>query len=101
MPTSISFSPDDTIITYLLTPDHTFSRKEKLLISRLANKNCLLVAWVVGRLDESNISSEKKLRRKRLRECGLGVTWYELVKTSTKNKEIVLPLLAGVCSIIS
>ena len=27
VPTSISFSPDDTIITYLLTPDHTFSRK--------------------------------------------------------------------------
>jgi dipeptidyl-peptidase-4 len=27
VPTSISFCLDDSIITYLLSPDHTFSRK--------------------------------------------------------------------------
>jgi dipeptidyl-peptidase-4 len=98
-PTSISFSPDDSIITYLLSPDHTLSRKV-FAFDLKTGKQDLFFSPLGGGLDESNISPEEKLRRERLRERGLGVTRYEWVKTSTKKKEIMVPLPAGVCSII-
>ncbi|KAG5233720.1 dipeptidyl aminopeptidase [Salix suchowensis] len=83
-PTSISFSADDSLVTYLFSPDHTLSRKARI------------VFWPPdGGLDESNISPEEKLRRERLRERGLGVTWYEWVKTGSTRKAIMVPLPAG------
>ncbi|KAJ1431202.1 putative dipeptidyl peptidase 8 [Sesbania bispinosa] len=48
-----------------------------------------------GGLDESNISPEEKLRRERLRERGLGVTRYEWVKTSSKEKQSWCHCLLG------
>ncbi len=100
VPTSISFNPDDSIITYLLSHDQTFRRKVSAFDLKIGKQE-LLFSCLGGGLDESNISPEEKLRRKRLRECGLCITRYEWVKTSTKKKEIMLPLLVGVCSIIS
>lgn len=98
-PTSISFSPDDSIITYLLSPDHTLNRRV-FAYDVKTGKQELFFSPPDGGLDESNISPEEKLRRERLRERGLGVTRYEWVKTSTKKKEIMVPLPAGVCSFI-
>lgn len=98
-PTSISFSPDDSIITYLLSPDHTLNRRV-FAYDVKTGKQELFFSPPDGGLDESNISPEEKLRRERLRERGLGVTRYEWVKTSTKKKEIMVPLPNGVCSII-
>jgi dipeptidyl-peptidase-4 len=94
-PTSISFSPDDSVITYLLSPDHTLSRKV-FAFDLKTGKQDLFFSPLGGGLDESNISPEEKLRRERLRERGLGVTRYEWVKTSTKKKEIMVPLPAGI-----
>lgn len=99
-PTSISFSPDDSIITYLLSPDHTLNRRV-FAYDVKTGKQELFFSPPDGGLDESNISPEEKLRRERLRERGLGVTRYEWVKSSTKKKEIMVPLPAGVCSVIS
>ncbi|KAG8663151.1 hypothetical protein MANES_01G183000v8 [Manihot esculenta] len=94
-PTSISFSPDDTLITYLFSPDQTLSRKV-FAFDPKTGKQELLFSPLDGGLDESNISPEEKLRRERSRERGLGVTRYEWVKTSSKKKAIMVPLPSGV-----
>lgn len=98
-PTSISFSPDDSLISYLFSPDHTLSRKI-FAFDLKTNTQELLFSPPDGGLDESNISPEEKLRRERLRERGLGVTRYEWVKTSSKSKAVMVPLPAGVCSFV-
>ncbi|KAK9266826.1 hypothetical protein L1049_001650 [Liquidambar formosana] len=94
-PTSISFSPDDSLITYLFSPDHTLNRKV-FAFDIKCNKQELVFGPPDGGLDESNISVEEKLRRERLRERGLGVTRYEWVKTGSKEKTIMVPLPAGI-----
>ncbi|KAK9914483.1 hypothetical protein M0R45_038260 [Rubus argutus] len=94
-PTSVSFSSDDSIITYLFSPDQTLNRK----VFAFNLKTCkeeLCFSPPDGGLDESNISPEEKLRRERLRERGLGVTRYEWVKTSSAKKAIMVPLPAGI-----
>uniref|UniRef100_A0A2P2L8S3 Uncharacterized protein MANES_01G183000 n=1 Tax=Rhizophora mucronata TaxID=61149 RepID=A0A2P2L8S3_RHIMU len=94
-PTSISFSPDDTLVTYLFSPDHNLSRK--VFAFDLKNgKQELFFSPPDGGLDESNISEEEKLRRERSRERGLGVTRYEWMETSSNKKSIMVPLPAGV-----
>ncbi|XP_015573216.2 dipeptidyl aminopeptidase 4 isoform X1 [Ricinus communis] len=88
-PTSISFSPDDALITFL------FSRKV-FAFDLKTFKQELFFSPPDGGLDESNISPEEKLRRERSRERGLGVTQYEWVKTSFKKKAVMVPLPAGI-----
>ncbi|KDP43640.1 hypothetical protein JCGZ_22954 [Jatropha curcas] len=94
-PTSISFSPDDALITYLFSPDHSLNRKVFAFDLKTCNQQ-LFFSPPDGGLDESNISPEEKLRRERSRERGLGVTRYEWVKTSSKKKAIMVPLPAGI-----
>ncbi|XP_065877854.1 uncharacterized protein [Euphorbia lathyris] len=94
-PTSISFSPDDTLVTYLFSPDQNLSRKV-FAFDLKTNKQELIFSPPDGGLDESNISPEEKLRRERSRERGLGVTRYEWVKTSSKKKTIMVPLPTGI-----
>ncbi|KAA8540038.1 hypothetical protein F0562_026730 [Nyssa sinensis] len=94
-PTSISFSPDDSLITYLFSPDQTLSRKVFAFDLKTCNQE-LFFSPPDGGLDESNISAEEKLRRERSRERGLGVTRYEWVKTSLTKKTVMVPLPAGI-----
>lgn len=96
-PTSIGFSPDDSLITYLFSPDHTLNRKV-FAFDLETCKQELFFSPPDGGLDESNVSPEEKLRRERSRERGLGVTRYEWVKTSLKKRMIMVPLPVGVCS---
>ncbi|XP_057951600.1 uncharacterized protein LOC131146203 [Malania oleifera] len=94
-PTSINFSPDGSLITYLFSPDNNLNRK----VFAFDVKSCkqdLFFSPPDGGLDESNISAEEKLWRERSRERGLGVTRYEWVKMSAKKKIIMVPLPAGV-----
>ncbi|XP_047340915.1 dipeptidyl aminopeptidase 4 [Impatiens glandulifera] len=94
-PTSISFSPDDSLVTYLFSPDESLNNK--LFVFDLNTHNHeLLFSPPHGGLDESNISSEEKLRRERFRERGLGVTRYEWVKTGSRKEMIIVPLPAGI-----
>lgn len=95
-PTSISFSPDDSLVTYLFSPDHTLNRKV-FTHDLKTGKQELFFSPPDGGLDESNLSPEEKLRRERSRERGLGVTRYEWVKTNLRKKTIMVPLPAGVC----
>ncbi|XVF10069.1 hypothetical protein REPUB_Repub07fG0151500 [Reevesia pubescens] len=94
-PTSVSFSPDDSLIAFLFSPDHTLSRKV-FAFDLNAGKQELFFCPPDGGLDESNISPEEKLRRERSRERGLGVTRYEWVKTISKKKTIMVPLPGGI-----
>ncbi|KAJ6976691.1 dipeptidyl aminopeptidase 4-like isoform X1 [Populus alba x Populus x berolinensis] len=93
-PTSIGFSAEDSLLTYLFSPDHTLSRKV-FAFDLKSGKQELFFGPPDGGLDESNISPEEKLRRERLRQRGLGVTWYEWVKTGSKKKAIMVPLPSG------
>nr|GMC58211.1 dipeptidyl aminopeptidase 4 [Ipomoea batatas] len=94
-PTSISFSPDDSLVTYLFSPNQTLNRK--VYVFDLKNgKQELLFSPPDGGLDENNLSAEEKLRRERSRERGLGVTRYEWVKTSSIRKTVMVPLPAGI-----
>ncbi|KAH6770952.1 prolyl oligopeptidase family protein [Perilla frutescens var. hirtella] len=90
-PTSISFSPDDSLIAYLFSTDQTLYR-EVFVFDLKGGKHELLFTPPDGGLDENNLSAEEKLRRERARERGLGVTRYEWVKmTSIKRIMVLLP----------
>ncbi|KAI3975610.1 hypothetical protein MKX01_017523 [Papaver californicum] len=94
-PSSICFSPDDSLITYLYSPDSNLNRK----LFGFKLETCtqeLLFSPPDGGLDENNISPEEKLRRERLRERGLGVTRYEWVKGCSEEKTVMVPLPAGI-----
>ncbi|GAB2265070.1 hypothetical protein Dimus_000138 [Dionaea muscipula] len=95
-PTSISFSPDDSLIAYLFSADHSLSR-QVFVYDADSGKHELAFSPPAGGLDERNISEEEKLRRERARERGLGVTRYEWVKTSSSNKKVIMvPLPDGI-----
>ncbi|CAI0541471.1 unnamed protein product [Linum tenue] len=94
-PSAISFSPDDSLITFLFSPDHSLNRNVFTLDLK-TGKQELLFRPPDGGLDESSISPEEKLRRERSRERGLGVTRYEWAKSSSKKKKIMVPLPAGI-----
>lgn len=95
-PTSISFSPDDSLIAYLFSPDQTLYRKV-FVFDPKSGKHELFFSPPDGGLEENNLSAEEKLRRERSRERGLGVTRYEWVKMSSKRKRVMVLLPAGVC----
>lgn len=97
VPTWISYSPDDSLIAYLFSPDQTLYRKV-FVFDPKSGKHELFFSPPDGGLDENNLSAEEKLRRERTRERGLGVTHYEWVNTSAKRKRVMVPLPAGVCS---
>uniref|UniRef100_A0A1J3CU26 Dipeptidyl peptidase 8 n=1 Tax=Noccaea caerulescens TaxID=107243 RepID=A0A1J3CU26_NOCCA len=94
-PSAVSFSPDDSLITYLFSPEENLNRRV-YAFDVTKGESSLVFSAPDGGVDESNISPEEKLRRERLRERGLGVTRYEWVKTNLKMKFIVVPLPAGV-----
>eukprot|EP01018_Ginkgo_biloba_P023452 Gb_24006 [translate_table: standard] len=93
-PTSISFSPDDKLISYLFSSDNTLSRKIFAFDPEI-QKQQMLVSPPGGGFDESNLSTAEKLRRERLRERGLGVTRYEWTKCSHTHR-LMVPLPAGI-----
>lgn len=99
-PTSVAFSPDDRLITYLYSSNNTLIRN-LFSFDPTTGKQELLFNPPDGGLDEDNLSAEEKLRRERLRERGLGVTRYEWVKTGFHENAVMVPLPAGVSTIIS
>ncbi|CAA0812995.1 prolyl oligopeptidase family protein [Striga hermonthica] len=96
IPSAISFSPDDSLVAYLFSPDQTLSRKLFLFDTKSGNHELFFSPPDGGGLDEDNLSAEEKLRRERLRERGLGVTRYEWVKSSSKRKRVMVPLPTGI-----
>ncbi|KAK1302041.1 hypothetical protein QJS10_CPB12g00841 [Acorus calamus] len=93
-PSLITFSPDDTMISYLFSPDETLYRKVFSFDLSTRRQELIFSPPDGGGLDESNLSSEEKLRRERLRERGLGVTRYEWMKR--EKPAIMVPLPNGI-----
>jgi dipeptidyl-peptidase-4 len=93
-PVSVSFSPDDKLISYLYSPTGTLSR-QLFAFDPQTRQQKLLVSPPGSGVDEGNISTEEKLRRERLRERGLGITRYEWVKSGSVPR-ILVPLPGGV-----
>ncbi|KAJ7292373.1 hypothetical protein O6H91_Y281400 [Diphasiastrum complanatum] len=93
-PSSVAFSPDDSLISYLYSPDFSLSRK----VFSFDPSTCyqqLLVSPPDGGVDECNLSTSEKLRRERLRERGLGVTRYEWAKAGS-TRCLMVPLPGGI-----
>lgn len=93
-PVSVSFSPDDKLISFLYSPTGTLSRKLFAYDPQTRQRKVLVSPPGTG-VDEGNISTEEKLRRERLRERGLGITRYEWAKGGPVPR-ILVPLPGGV-----
>eukprot|EP00898_Chlorokybus_atmophyticus_P001977 jgi/Chlat1/2780/Chrsp187S02948 len=93
-PGSIAFSPGDTHVTYLFSPDGALSRK-LYSFDPVTGEQRLLASPPGGGVEEGNISIAERLRRERLRERGLGITRYEWSKGS-KVSRLMVPLPDGV-----
>ncbi len=92
MPTAVRFSPDDTLLTYLRSPDRSLSR-QLYALDPATGKESLLVQPPGGGVTEENLSLEEKLRRERQRVRGLGVTRYAWAKDTTR---VLVPLAGSV-----
>ncbi|PIA48969.1 hypothetical protein AQUCO_01300085v1 [Aquilegia coerulea] len=96
IPSSITFSSDDSLILYLSSSDGTLNRKV-FSFDLLNSKKQVVFNPPDGGFDETKLSVEEKLRRERSRELGLGVTKYEWIKSfSSTQKKIMVPLPSGV-----
>ncbi|KAG6477024.1 hypothetical protein ZIOFF_066274 [Zingiber officinale] len=102
-PSSISFSPDGRLISYLFSPDGTLHRKVFAFDVASRQQELVFCPPDGGGLNESNLSAKEKLRRERSRERGLGVTRYEWKSRSTSSScsapgkpTIMVPLPNGV-----
>ncbi|CAL9121045.1 unnamed protein product [Musa acuminata var. zebrina] len=102
-PTSISFSPDGRLISYLFSPDGTLHRKLFAFDVVSGRQELAFSPPEGGGLDETNLSVEEKLRRERSRERGLGVTRYQWKARSPSSScfspekpTIMVPLPNGV-----
>ncbi|KAL0318004.1 UNVERIFIED_CONTAM: Dipeptidyl aminopeptidase 4 [Sesamum angustifolium] len=95
-PTAISFSPDDSLIAYLFSPDLTLNRKLFVLDPK-SGKHDLFFSPPDGGIDENNLSADEKLRRERLRERGLGVTHYEWIylQDAAVKPELKIPSVSS------
>lgn len=89
-PGAIAFTPDDTAVTWLHSPDGTLSR-ELFAVDVGTGEVRPLVGGDAG-VQEGELSLEEKLRRERMRELATGVTHYQW---SEKNDVLLVPLASG------
>jgi dipeptidyl-peptidase-4 len=88
IPGAIAFSPDDRLITYLLSPDRSLTR-QLYAFDPASGEQRLLLAPTDGGATEENISLEEKLRRERARQREIGVTQYAWAE---QGERILVPL---------
>jgi dipeptidyl-peptidase-4 len=88
IPGAIVFSPDDQLISYLLSPDRSLTR-QLYAFDPSSGEQRLLLAPPDGGATEENISLEEQLRRERMRQRELGVTQYAWAKQANR---ILIPL---------
>jgi dipeptidyl-peptidase 4 len=89
-PASVAFSPDDTTVTWLHSPERTLRRR--LFAVDIESGESHEVVGGSG-VDESTLSLEEKLRRERARDLGIGITSYSWAKDAAR---LIVPLPAGV-----
>ena len=87
-PGDFAFSPDDRLITYLLSPDESLTRQLYALDPGSGERR-LLVAPPGGGTTEEGVSLEEALRRERQRQRALGVTQYAWARHANR---LLVPL---------
>ncbi|MCB0008746.1 MAG: DPP IV N-terminal domain-containing protein, partial [Anaerolineales bacterium] len=91
IPGNIQFSPDDKLITFLLSPDGSLDRQLYGFDPETGERQ-LLLAPAGGGTTEATVSLEEALRRERQRQLETGVTSYIW---APKEARILLPLQDG------
>ena len=84
-PTSPAFSPDDTNITFLFSPEQSLTNQ--LFVYDIQTNSRRPLAAQAG-ISEENVSPEEALRRERLRQITLGVTQYAWAE---KTDRLLIP----------
>lgn len=87
-PQAIAFTPDDTGLTYLRSPDRSLSRQLYRLDLGTGQEHPL-VTPPGGGVTEDNLSLEEKLRRERQRVREIGVTSYAWARA---GQTLLVPL---------
>lgn len=100
IPSSLQFSPDDSVISYLFSPERNLNRQLFYFDLKTKKHDVLVAPPSESGVKEENITNFEKLRRERLRERGLGVTRYEW-STTTENYKLLVPLPNGVNRFVS
>lgn len=91
-PVDFQFSPDDVLITFLYSPDHSRTRQLYAFDPSTGNRGLFLEPPSEGVQDE-NVSLGEALRRERTRQWGGGVTDYAWAE---KAPVMLIPLPDGV-----
>lgn len=91
-PVQLAFSPDDRLLTYLLSPKGTLSR-QLYAFDLESGEQKTLVRPPDGGATEQSLSLEEKLRRERQRQMGLGITTYAWAE---KRDRLLVPLTGSV-----
>jgi dipeptidyl-peptidase-4 len=78
VPSDLKFSPDDSLVSYLFSPDRTLNNQLEVFNPRTGEKSVLVSPGDTG-VKEENISNEEALRRERTRQLIVGITHYEWI----------------------
>ena len=90
-PTSIAFSPDGAVVSYLLAGPEDLDRRLYALDVKTGQTRLLLEPK--ADIAETDLSPEERLRRERQREYGLGVSSYAWAKD---KPVLIVPMPDGV-----
>ena len=88
IPGNLAFSPDDRLITYLLSLEGTLSRQLYAFEPQTGKQSLIYGAPGSGTTDD-NISLEEALRRERQRQREIGVTQYAWAENANR---LLVPL---------
>jgi dipeptidyl-peptidase-4 len=92
IPGDLAFSPDDRLITYLLSPDVSLTR-HLYAFDPETGKQVPVVAPVDGGTSEEDLTLEEALQRERQRRLEVGVTQYAWAKHAQR---FVVPMQGNV-----
>ena len=89
-PGTFAFSPDDSLLTFLYSPEHSLSRQLFALDLKTGEQRLFRES---GRgTTEENVSLAEALRRERQRQLATGVTQYEWAR---KGSRVLVPFPDG------
>ena len=88
IPGNIAFSPDDRLISYLLSEDMSLTR-QLFAYNTESEEQSILVAPIDGGTRDENVSLEEALRRERMRQREFGVTQYAWAR---KANRLLVPM---------
>lgn len=92
VPGDITWSPDDKLITYLLSPDLSLTRQLYAFDPETGTQH-VLVTPPDGGVSEDHLSLEERLQRERQRQRALGVTQYAWAQ---RTQRLLIPLHSGI-----